>query len=155
MINHNAMRAFFFPWAIVATIFKATKVAASSQQRNRNVNKRTHCFVVDYNPFEGLIPRAFSSAKCEQFRAKWIRCMHSEDKLGFAREKIRLTRLISPWEPARRLASPVSRSQFYLLRKRKKLENSIESLMVLVCNHPYFPDTIYREEFRRRGIRPL
>ncbi len=49
-------------------------------------------------------------------------------------------------------ASPVSRSQFYSLRKRKEWENSIESPM---CNHPYFADKISREEFRRRGIRPL
>ncbi len=24
-----------------------------------------------------------------------------------------------------------------------------------MCNHPYFADKISREEFRRRGIRPL
>ena len=24
-----------------------------------------------------------------------------------------------------------------------------------MCNHPYFADTIAREEFRRRGIRPV
>ena len=63
--------------------------------------------------------------------------MRSKDKLGFARKKF---------------ASPVSRSQFYSLRKQKEWENSIESPM---CNHPYFADKISREEFRRRGIRPL
>jgi hypothetical protein len=31
-------------------------------------------------------------------------------------------------------------------------ENSTETLM---CNHPYFADTISREQFRRRRIRPL
>jgi hypothetical protein len=45
----------------------------------------------------------------------------------------------------------VSRSRFYSLRKRKMWENSIESFM---CNHPHFADTISRERFRRRGIRP-
>ncbi len=45
----------------------------------------------------------------------------------------------------------MSRGQFYLLRKRKEWENSIESPM---CNHPYFAVKISREEFRRRGIRP-
>jgi hypothetical protein len=45
------MRAFVyvFPllFSIVAAIFEATKMAASGPQRNRNVNKRTHCIVVD------------------------------------------------------------------------------------------------------------
>ena len=44
MVNHNAMRAFVYVFplllSIVAAIFEAT-------QRNRNVNKRTHCIVVD------------------------------------------------------------------------------------------------------------
>ncbi len=60
--------------------------------------------------------------------------MRGKDKLGFARKNF---------------ASPLSRSQFYSLRKRKEWENSIESPM---CNHPYFADNISREEFRRRGI---
>jgi hypothetical protein len=51
MINHNAMRAFVYVFqllpSIVAPIFEATKIAASGPQRNRNVNKRTHCIVVD------------------------------------------------------------------------------------------------------------
>ena len=47
-------------------------------------------------------------------------CMRSKDKLGFARKNI---------------ASPVSRSPFYSLRKRKKSANSIESLM---CSHPSY-----------------
>ena len=58
-------------------------------------------------------------------------------KLGFARKNFAL---------------PVSRSQFYSLRKRKEWEISVESLM---CNHPYFEAKISCEEFRRRGIRPL
>jgi hypothetical protein len=45
------MRAFVyvFPlrFSIVAAIFEATKMAASGPQRNRNVNKHTHCIVVD------------------------------------------------------------------------------------------------------------
>ena len=45
------MRAFVyvFPllFSIVAAIFEATKMAASGPQRNRNVNKRTHCIMVD------------------------------------------------------------------------------------------------------------
>ena len=45
------MRAFVyvFPllFSIVAAIFEATKMAASGPQRDRNVNKRTHCIVVD------------------------------------------------------------------------------------------------------------
>jgi hypothetical protein len=48
---HSAMCAFVyvFPllFSIVAAIFDATKIAASGPQRNRNVNKRTHCIVVD------------------------------------------------------------------------------------------------------------
>jgi hypothetical protein len=38
------------------------------------------------------------------------------------------------------------------MEKAKKWENSTESLM---CNNPYFADTIFRKAFRRRGIRPL
>ena len=53
---------------------------------------------------------------------------------------------------SKKFASPVSRIQFYLLRRRKKWENSIESFMP---NHPYFALTVSREEFRCRGIRPL
>jgi hypothetical protein len=34
-------------FSIVAAIFDATKMAASGPQRDRNVNKRTHCIVVD------------------------------------------------------------------------------------------------------------
>ena len=49
-------------------------------------------------------------------------------------------------------AFAVSKRNFYSLRKRKKYENSIESL---VRSHPYFANTSSREEFRRRGIRPL
>ena len=45
------MRAFVyvFPllFSIVAAIFDAKKMAASGPQRNRNVNKRMHCIVVD------------------------------------------------------------------------------------------------------------
>jgi hypothetical protein len=41
------MRAFVyvFPlrFSVVAAIFEATKMAASGPQRNRNVNKHTHC----------------------------------------------------------------------------------------------------------------
>ena len=43
-------------------------------------------------------------------------------------------------------------SMFYSLRKRKAWENSKESPM---CNHSYFAGIISRDEFRRRGIRPL
>ena len=54
MINHNAMRAFVYVFqllsSIVAAIFEATKMVASGPQRNRNVNKRTHCIVVDHDP---------------------------------------------------------------------------------------------------------
>jgi hypothetical protein len=46
--------------------------------------------------------------------------MRSKDKLFFARKNY---------------ASPVSRSPFYSLRKRKKSANSIESLM---CSHPSY-----------------
>jgi hypothetical protein len=47
-------------------------------------------------------------------------CMGSKNKLGFARKNI---------------ASPLSRSPFYSLRKRKKSANSIELLM---CSHPSY-----------------
>jgi hypothetical protein len=39
------MRAFVY--VFLFAIFEATKMAASGPQRNRNVNKRTHCIVVD------------------------------------------------------------------------------------------------------------
>jgi hypothetical protein len=54
MIKHNAMRAFGFVFqllsSLVAAIFEATKMAASGPQRNRNINKHTHCIVVDHAP---------------------------------------------------------------------------------------------------------
>ena len=60
--------------------------------------------------------------------------LRSKEKLGFARKN---------------LVSPVSRFQFYSLRKRKKWRNSIESLK---CSHPYFANTISREELEIRGM---
>jgi hypothetical protein len=53
MRNHNAMRAFVYVFQLLssiaasAAIFEATKISASGSQHNRNVNKRTHCIVVD------------------------------------------------------------------------------------------------------------
>jgi hypothetical protein len=44
---HAFVYAFLLLFSIVAAIFEATKMAASGPQRNRNVNKRTHCIVVD------------------------------------------------------------------------------------------------------------
>jgi hypothetical protein len=45
------MRAFVYVFlllfSIVAAVFEATKMAAFGPQRNRNVNKRTRCIVVD------------------------------------------------------------------------------------------------------------
>jgi hypothetical protein len=56
---HNAMRAFvyIFPlvFSLVAAIFDATKMTASGPQRNRNVNKRTHCIVVDQYSLSALL----------------------------------------------------------------------------------------------------
>jgi hypothetical protein len=44
---HTFVYVFLLLFSIVATIFEATKMAASGPQRNRNVNKCTHCIVVD------------------------------------------------------------------------------------------------------------
>jgi hypothetical protein len=42
---HAFVYVFLLIFSIVATIFDATNMAASGPQRNRNVNKRTHCIV--------------------------------------------------------------------------------------------------------------
>ena len=104
-------------------------------------------YVNNFHTFLGLQKAKFDSLRPDSTSAflgemrnishEMKSCMRSKDKLGFARKIF---------------ASPVSRSQFYSLRKRKESANSIESLM---CSHPYFAHTISREEFRRRGIRPL
>ena len=83
---------------------------------------------------KGLIPRALYLGEMRKNCARNEQQMN--DKLGFARKKF---------------VSPVSRIQLYSPRKRKKWRNSIESLK---CSHPYFANTISREEFRRRGITP-
>ena len=46
---HAFVYVFLLLFSIVAAIFEATKMAASGPQRNRNVNKQTHCIdiVVD------------------------------------------------------------------------------------------------------------
>jgi hypothetical protein len=93
----------FFAFAVSRTQFYSLA--------KRNFFSRSPIYLYLKRLWKGLIPRALSSAKCEKFRAKWIKCMRS-------------------------------RSQFYWLRKRKKWENSIESLM---CHHPYFADTISRD----------
>jgi hypothetical protein len=70
--------------------------------------------------YKGLIPRALFLGEMRNISHEMKSCMRSKDKLGFARKNF---------------ASPVSRSPFYSLRKRKKSANSIESLM---CSHPSY-----------------
>ena len=48
---------------------------------------------------------------------------------------------------------PVSRIQFYSLRKLEKWRHSTKPIKC--SSHPCFTDTISCEEFCRRGIRPL
>jgi hypothetical protein len=50
MIKHNAMRAFGFVFQLLSSLVAAIFEAASGPQRNRNINKHTHCIVVDHAP---------------------------------------------------------------------------------------------------------
>jgi hypothetical protein len=52
---HAFAYVFLLLFSIFAAIFEATIMAASGPQRNRNVNKRTHCIVADHDALKSAI----------------------------------------------------------------------------------------------------